>query len=434
MFVWVIILGLVNTGLLMVVLFRSVDKGVGPLKNTIESLKENQERAERLVREEMGKNREELQKNFNVFNESLLLRMNEVSNSQKNQLDTFSKQLSTLTEMNERKLETIRQTVEKQLKSLQEDNSLKLEKMRETVDEKLQSTLEKRLGDSFKIVSDRLEKVHEGLGEMQNLASGVGDLKNILTNVKTRGTWGEIQLGNLLEQILTTDQYETNVRTKQGSRDPVEFAIKLPGKDGRVVYIPIDAKFPKEDYERLLKAQDDGDGALIEDSAKAIESQIKFEAKKIRDKYIDPPFTTDFGIMYLPIEGLYAEVLRRPGLCEQLQRDYRVTLAGPTTIAALLNALQMGFRTLAVEKQASEVWNLLGVVKTEFGKFGGILEKTHEKLKQASNHIEVAARKTRTIERKLKNVQELPSSKNTLVIEEDDVDLSQEPQEDDAII
>lgn len=313
--------------------------------------------------------------------------------------------------MNEQKLEKVRDVVEKQLSSLQEDNKSQLEKMRVTVDEKLHATLEKRLGESFKIVSDRLEKVQQGLGEMQSLASGVGDLKKVLTNVKTRGTWGEIQLGNLLEQMLTSDQYDKNVITKKRGRDTVEFAIKLPGRGTDTVYIPIDAKFPKEDYERLLEAQDKGDVNTIEECGKAIENCIKLEARKIRDKYIDPPQTTDFAIMYLPIEGLYAEVLRRPGLCEKLQREFRVTLSGPTTITAILNSLQMGFRTLAVEKRASEVWTLLGAVKTEFGLFGGILDKTQKQLQAVSNTMERATSKSRRIEQKLKNVQELPSSR-----------------------
>ncbi|HBO97306.1 MAG TPA: DNA recombination protein RmuC [Candidatus Omnitrophica bacterium] len=352
---------------------------------------------ERLVREEMAANRRESAQSIHAFTDQLLK----------------------LTDMNERKLEKVREVVETRLQALQEDNSRKLEKMRETVDEKLHSTLEKRLGESFKVVSERLEKVHAGLGEMQSLASGVGDLKKVLTNVKTRGTWGEIQLGNLLEQMLTVDQYERNVVTKQGSRDPVEFAIKLPGRDGKVVYIPVDAKFPKEDYDRLLEAQDKNDMAALEESVKAIESRIKLEARKIRDKYIDPPHTTDFAIMYLITEGLYAEVLRRPGLCEFLQREFRVMVAGPTTIAAVLNSLQVGFRTLAVEKRASEIRQLLVAVKNEFGKFGDMLENTKKKLDSASKEIESAATKSRTIERKLSKVQELPSSvKPDLIVDE----------------
>lgn len=370
----------VNTVLLIIVLTKNSNQ------------RNEQDRIERLVREEASNSRLELSRN----------------------LESFSQQLLTLTQMNEQKLDRMRDVVETNLRSIQEDNSRKLEKMRETVDEKLQSTLEKRLGDSFKVVSERLEKVHQGLGEMQTLASGVGDLKKVLTNVKTRGTWGEIQLGNLLEQILTADQYERNVITKKDSRDPVEFAIKLPGKNSQPVYIPIDAKFPKEDYERLIEAQDQANIQGVEEAIKGIEGRIKLEAKKIRDKYIDPPHTTDFGILYLPIEGLYAEVLRHPGLCDFVQREYRVTLAGPTTIAAVLNSLQMGFRTLAVEKRASEVWVLLGAVKKEFGTFGDILRKTKEKLNQASNDIDLAETKTRTIERRLKDVQEIPSSPKVL--------------------
>jgi len=404
MFVFISVLVVINSILLIVILMRSNKNSLNELKSQFEMIEKNHERMERIIREDISKNREELGQNINTFSET-----------------------------NEKKLEKVREVVERQLRLLQEDNSQKLEKMRETVDEKLHSTLEKRLSESFRLVSDRLEKVHQGLGEMQTLASGVGDLKKVLTNVKTRGTWGEIQLGNLLDQILTQDQYEKNIPTKKGSRDPVEFAIKLPGHDGNVVYIPIDAKFPKEDYERLINAQDQGDVNLVEESTKAIETQIKFEAKKIRDKYIDPPNTTDFAILYLPIEGLFAEVLRRPGLTDQLQRDYRITVAGPTTITALLNSLQMGFRTLVVEKRASEVWTLLGGIKNEFGKFGDLLEKTHEKIKQAGDNIDIAARKSRTIERKLKNVQELPSSPKKNVIENSSVDTSLDTIKDDAV-
>jgi len=346
----------------------------------------------------------------------LLMRQSALEKNQDRSQQVTTQNLSNFSVMHEQKLERIRESVEKKLTEIQQDNSQKLEKMRQTVDEKLHETLEKRLGESFQLVSDRLEKVHQGLGEMQNLAAGVGDLKKVLTNVKTRGTWGEIQLGNLLEQILTPEQYEKNFVTKKGSNDPVEFAIKLPRENG--VYIPIDAKFPKEDYERLMQAQEDGNYALIEECTKAIEARIKLEAKKIKDKYIDPPYTTDFAILYLPIEGLYAEVLRRSGLCEFLQREYRISVAGPTTIAALLNSLQMGFRTLAVEKRASQVWELLGVVKGEFGKFGDLLDKTREKLDLASKNIELASTKSRTIERKLRDVQEMPSPDSKSLLED----------------
>jgi DNA recombination protein RmuC len=276
--------------------------------------------------------------------------------------------------------------------------------MRATVDEKLHETLEKRLGESFKLVSERLELVHKGLGEMQSLALGVGDLKKVLTNIKTRGTWGEIQLGNLLEQILASEQYVKNVVTKKGSNERVEYAVKLP--EG--VLLPIDAKFPQEDYQKLMEAQEQANPVLVEEFAKQLETRIKAEAKDIRDKYLDPPFTTDFGIMFLPIEGLYAEVLRRPGLADILQREYRVVLTGPSSLAALLNSLQMGFRTLAIQKRSSEVWTILGAVKAEFGKFGDLLEKTHKKLQEASNTIVDAAQKSRVIERRLKQVQEMP--------------------------
>jgi DNA recombination protein RmuC len=285
--------------------------------------------------------------------------------------------------------------------------------MRAVVDEKLQSTLEKRLADSFKQVSERLEQVYKGLGEMRSLATGVGDLKKVLTNVKTRGTWGEIRLSHILEQILTPDQYEVNVVTKKGSSERVEFAIKLPGQGlqkEKIVWLPIDSKFPQEDYQRLLDAQEAADKVLAQKSIKNLETRVKAEAKAIREKYIDPPHTTDFGIMFLPVEGLYAEVLRRPGLCDNLQRDYRIVVTGPTTLAALLNSLQMGFRTLAIEKRSSEVWELLGAVKTQFSKFGAVLAKTKKKLQEASNTIDKAEIRTRVIERKLSKVQELPQT------------------------
>jgi len=406
MLIVIICLLCVSIGFSILILMTARQQGhAEQLRERLEAIIQNQERTERIVREDIGKNREELTKNLHAFSV-----------------------------LNEQKLEKVREVVERQLKNLQEDNSRKLEKMRETVDEKLHSTLERRLGESFQTVSDRLEKVHQGLGEMQALATGVGDLKKVLTNVKTRGTWGEIQLGNLLDQILTVDQYEKNIPTKKGSRDPVEFAIKLPGRDNNVVYIPIDAKFPKEDYERLLQAQDEGNAVLVEESGRALEQRIKFEAKKIQDKYVDPPQTTDFAILYLPIEGLYAEVLRRPGLCEQLQRDFRVILSGPTTITAILNSLQMGFRTLAVEKRASEVWTLLGTVKSEFGKFGAILEKTHQKIKQAGEHIDTAARKSRTIERKLRHVEELPTNPDVELIDEPDLDAALDSVDDDVVV
>lgn len=390
------------------------------------------EKLERLVREETSHSREELSRNLSSSNQSFFSRLTEIATLQKNQLDTFSQQLLSLTQINEQKLEKIRSAVENNLKILRQENSEKLERMRETVDEKLHSTLERRLGESFKLVSERLEKVHQGLGEMQTLASGVGDLKKVLANVKTRGIWGEVQLGNLLDQILTPEQYEKNVITKKGSRDSVEFAIKMPGRDGAGVYLPIDAKFPLQDYERLMHAQEEANAQLMEEAGKALEQKLKLAAKNIRDKYLDPPFTTDFAILFLPIEGLYAEALRRPGFCDLLQREYRVLMTGPTTFAAILNSLQMGFRTLAVEKRASDVWMLLGAVKTEFGKFGEILDKTHKKLQEASNTIEDAARKSRTIESKLRNVQVIPVQGKPLL--ENEKDLSLEPLDRDALL
>ncbi|MBC8078879.1 MAG: DNA recombination protein RmuC [Gorillibacterium sp.] len=348
--------------------------------------------SDRRTREEMGHKLE-------AFNGTLLAFMDKLSDIQKQQLGTT-----------EAKLDKLRETVENRLKDLQDDNSRKLEQMRATVDEKLHATLEQRLGESFKLVSDRLEQVHKGLGEMQTLASGVGDLKKVLTNVKTRGIWGEVQLGNLLEQTLTIDQYEQNVATRKGSADRVEFAIKLPSKDGAggIIWLPVDSKFPTEDYQRLLDAQEAGDLEAVNHHLKQLETRLKAEGKDIKTKYIDPPHTTDFGLLFLPTEGLYAEALRRPGLSEWLQRECRVVLTGPTTLSALLNSLQMGFRTLAIEKRSSDVWQLLGAVKTEFGNFGDILDKTHKKLQEASNSIESAARKSRNIERKLNKVQELP--------------------------
>ena len=291
----------------------------------------------------------------------------------------------------------------------------KLEKMRETVDEKLHKTLEERLGQSFKLVSERLEAVQKGLGEMQTLASGVGDLKKVLSNVKTRGVLGEIQLGNILEQIMAPEQYEANVNTKKGSNDHVEFAIKLPGKDdlGQEVYLPIDAKFPQEDYVRLQTAYDSADLAGIDSASKALSACIKKFAKDIRDKYIDPPYTTDFGIMFLPLEGLFAEVVRQPELVAILQREYKIIVAGPTTLAAMLNSLQMGFKTLAIQKRSSEVWQILGAVKTEFTKFGGVLEKARKKISEADDELEkLVTTRTNVMLTKLRKVEELPSAES----------------------
>lgn len=366
------------------------------LQARLDSLEKALERNERLLREEMERNRTEM-----------------------------TRQIGTLTQSNEQKIEQLRQSVSGGLQQIQEDNSRKLDQMRQTVDEKLQGTLERRLGESFRLVSERLEQVQKGLGEMQELASGVGDLKRVLTNVKTRGTWGEIQLGALLEQILTPEQYSTNVAPKPGSTERVEFAIRLPGRDeleGKSVWIPLDAKFPKEDYERLLIAQEKADPLQAEEAAKRLEEQIRKCGRDIRDKYICPPHTTDFAILYLPIEGLYAEVIRRTGLVEALQQTCRVVVAGPTTLSALLNALQMGFRTLAIQKRSSEVWKLLGAVKLEFARFTDHLDAVQKKLHQASDSIEDAARKSRQIQRRLKDVQELPASEAPALLDADSVE------------
>ncbi len=328
-------------------------------------------------------------------------------------LDSVKKDMGErLTQMGqtaEQSAERVRNVLNEQLASIQKDNAEKLEQMRKTVDEKLHATLEERLGQSFKLVSERLELVQRGLGEMQSLASGVGDLKRVLTNVKTRGTWGEFQLEALIEQIFTRDQYEKNMATRPGAAERVEIAIRLPGRaDDQPVWLPIDAKFPIEDYQRLLDAHDQSDNTMVEEAAKALEARIRGEAKKIKDKYIEPPHTTDFAVMYLPTEGLYAEVLRRTGLAESLQRDYRVVVTGPTNTAAMLNSLQMGFRTLAIEKRSSEVWALLGGVKTEFEKFGGVIAETEKKLQEAANKFQTVGVRTRAIQRKLQDVQALP--------------------------
>lgn len=332
--------------------------------------------------------------------------------------DTLTRQLQDMSEANARRLAEIRTTLDAQLTQLQQGNAAKLDEMRAVVDEKLQSTLQARLGESFKQVADRLEQVHKGLGEMQTLAQGVGDLKHLLTNVKTRGMFGEAQLASLLEQVLAPDQYATQVVTRPGTRNPVDFAVRLPGRgdDGAPCWLPIDAKFPNEDYERLLDAQQRADVEGVEAAGKALEQRIRLEAKAMAEKYLEPPHTTDFAILFLPTEGLYAEVLRRPGLMELLQRDHRVTLAGPTTLMAMLNSLQMGFRTLALEKRSSEVWQVLGAVKTEFGKFGDVLAKVKGQTQTVLNTLEQAEVRSRAMGRALKTVEALPQDRSTALL------------------
>ena len=419
----VLALGLIVLVMQVFLLQRAGRQGES-LDPAFHSLEAGLERVERELRQEMARgrqeaataargDREEQSASLDRLTKTLAAQVGQLGSLQAQQLESFALQLTRLTQSNEQRFEQLRLAVQVQLGAMQADNASKLEEMRKTVDEKLHATLEQRLGDSFKLVSERLEQVHKGLGEMQTLAAGVGDLKKVLTNVKTRGTWGEVQLESLLDQVLTAEQYAKNVATRPNSCERVEFAIRLPGRElgeneQHPVWLPIDAKFPMEDYQRLVEAQDRADPLAVEVAAKALEMRLRDEAKKIRDKYVEPPHTTDFAILYLPTEGLYAEALRRPGLADGLQRDFRISIAGPTTLAALLNSLQMGFRTLAIEKRSSEVWSVLGAVKTEFGKFGEALEVTRKKLEQATKSIESAGVRTRQIERKLKGVEALP--------------------------
>ncbi len=385
------------------------DQKLGTMRETIEQRLET-------IRNETGASaksmREETAAILKASSEALVATLRTFGEQQKAELGGFGQRLDKLVETNRSGLDELKVTVEQRLKLIQEDNATKLEQMRATVDEKLQGTLEKRLGESFRLVSERLEQVQKGLGEMQTLATGVGDLKRVLTNVKSRGTWGEVQLGAMLEQMLTPEQFATNVSTK-GAGERVEFAVKLPGRGedrDDIVWLPIDAKFPVEDYQRLLDAQEKADPVAAEAAAKQLEARIKQCASDIQQKYLNPPKTVDFGILFLPTEGLFAEVLRRPGLAEHVQRESHVMIAGPTTLGALLTSLQMGFRTLAIQRRSSEVWNLLAAVKTEWSKYGEVLDKVKRKLDEASNTVEDAGRRTRAIGRKLRDVQELPAA------------------------
>ena len=401
---------------------------------------ERLERIERELRREIAESsragRQELAQNLAAFQQTLVQQSGEATRTQNTQIDAFGQQLallqktlsdtltnqlSSLSESNARRMNEVRETLEKQLVQLQTNNAAKLDEMRATVDEKLQATLQARLGESFKQVADRLEQVHKGLGEMQSLAQGVGDLKHLLTNVKTRGIFGEAQLASLLEQVFVPDQYAVQVPTRPGSKNVVDFAIKLPGKsdNGEPLWLPIDAKFPNEDYERLLDAQGRADGVAAEAAGKALETRIRLEAKSISEKYVEPPYTTDFAILFLPTEGLYAEVLRRPGLMESLQREHRITLAGPTTLLAMLSSLQMGFRTLALEKRSSEVWQVLGAVKTEFGKFGDVLARVKAQTETVLKTIDGAETRSRAMGRALKKVEALPDAQAQVLIPAD---------------
>lgn len=442
----------------------------------LDALKEDSARVERILREEQRAGREELQQGFDRFRSLLGEQLDGMSKQQAERIDGFGQRLALLTERtdaglqalarqltedarksreettlalgrfgeqqqqrlaalgaeHEKRMGEVRATLEAKLGAMQQDNAAKLEQMRATVDERLHATLETRLGESFKLVSERLEAVQRGLGEMQNLATGVGDLKRVLTNVKKRGIFGEVQLGALLEDMLTAEQYHSNVITVPGSNERVEFAIRMPGQEeGEQVYLPIDAKFPVEDYQRLLDAQESADAEAAHAAGRALEVRVREEAKRIHGKYVAPPHTTDFAVLYLPTEGLYAEVIRRPGLFETLQREHRVTVAGPTTLSALLNSLQMGFRTLAIAKRSSEVWKILGAVKSEFGKFGLVLDKTRKQLDAARNSIDSAGVRTRAIERKLRDVESLSGEASSLLLDDvpaldDDTDESSE--------
>ena len=390
------------------------EKGLERLER---ELREELARGRREDAEEAFRDREERAQSATFLSQAVTTQFGQFGTAQSERLEAFARELNRFSLGLDERFERLKMTVEGRLTAIQADNASKLEEMRRTVDEKLHATLEQRLGESFKLVSDRLEQVHRGLGEMQSLAAGVGDLKRVLSNVKTRGTWGEVQLSALLEQLLTADQFAANVATRPDSGERVDFAIRLPGKgDGAVVWLPIDAKFPIEDYQRLIDAQERGEAALVEEASKAIEVRLKAEARSIRDKYVAPPHTTDFALLYLPTEGLYAEALRRPGLADTLQRDFRVSLAGPTTLAALLNSLQMGFRTLAIEQRSAEVWAVLGAVKTEFGKFGEALAHTRKKLDEASNSISKAETRTRQLSRRLREVEALPAGESEQLI------------------
>jgi DNA recombination protein RmuC len=472
---------LIFQSILLCILFRGRhSNSQKPVLEKFNEYEKRLDRSELSIKDEFGRNREEIAKSARDSREELNLGLvsftgmlegnlrsviesadksakinrDELSRSLKSFEENFSKNVSMFNELQREKFgelitkqdglarntheifDKIRESVERKLLDIQQDTSVKLEKMRETVDEKLHRTLETRLGESFKIVSDRLELVQKGLGEMHNLAAGVGDLKKVLTNVKTRGVLGEYQLGNILEQILTADQYGLNVKTKTGSNDMVEFAVKIPSKEdaGKILWLPVDAKFPSEDYEKLLAAYEAGEVRDIDQYKKDLERKIKSFAKDIKTKYVDPPNTTDFALMFLPFESLYAEVLRIPALFESVQREHKIIITGPTTISAFLSSLQIGFRSLAVERRTSEIWELLGAVRTEFGKFGEVLQKTKEKLDSASKELDKAGTRTRVIERKLQHVQTIPSSKAEKLLEEPNKYEEPDAKEDDLFL
>ena len=411
---------------------ESIFKFDTTLERTEKSIKDEFQRNRKETSETSQTNRGELTKSLKAFEDNFSENIKNLNDLLRQNFGDFNKQQIDLNKQATENIKNIEKTIEKNLKSIREDNTIQLNEMRKTVDEKLQTTLEKRLGESFKQVSDRLEQVHKGLGEMQNIATGVGDLKKVLSNVKTRGVLGEYQLENILEQILTPDQYAKNVATKKGSQANVEFALKLPGKEaGKEVWLPIDSKFPIEDYDRLLDAFDKGEKEGIESAQKVLIKKIESFAKSISEKYIDPPHTTDFGIMFLPVESLYAEVLRHPGLFEILQRKYKITVTGPTTLSALLNSLQMGFRTLAVQKRSSEVWDILKAVKFEFKEFSGVLTKVHKQLNTASGTLDtLRTTRTNVMERKLKDVETFTALESKEILELPDNNLIEKSNEE----
>ena len=416
---------IITVGLIIIVLLimcllqiKSLKKGGGQGREIRES--------QRILQQDIMDSRQEtlnyVQGSFQGLGQILTDNQKQTADIQDKRLAELNRQFHLMAMQSEQKLEQMRQTMEKRLEVLREDNSKQLEEMRATVDEKLQKTLDARISQSFKLVSERLEQVYKGLGEMQTLASGVGDLKKVLSNVKTRGILGEIQLGAILEQILSPEQYEENISTKPYSTERVEYAVKLPGEGDGFVYLPIDAKFPADAYTYLMDAYDTGDPMQIQEAAKMLERAVKKSAKDIRDKYVQPPATTDFAIMFLPFEGLYAEVVRR-GMVEVLQREYKINIAGPTTMAALLNSLQMGFKTLAIQKHSSEVWDILGAVKTEFDKFGDVLEATQNRINQANAELDkLIGTRTRSIQRKLRGVTAREEEETKKLLQFTDID------------
>ena len=435
---WLILFGTALTAVLAIALLVRGAKGVEDAgKEVRDELRMGREEARNAGKEL----REEVSAGLKSTNETLSSTLESMGQVQQVQLEAMTKQLKELTDSNQGALDRIRTTFDSRVKELQEGNEKKLEEMRKTVDEKLHDTLEKRLGESFKLVSDRLDAVHKGLGEMQNLATGVGDLKRVLTNVKTRGTWAEVQLGAILEQIFTPEQYEKNVQVKTDSSERVEYAIRLPGpKDepGTPVWLPIDSKFPQEDYLRLQEAAEQSDPDAVQAAAEALARTVRVAAKDIHDKYVNPPSTTDFGIMFLATEGLYAEILRQQTVVDDLLQRYRVVIAGPTTLAAILSSLRMGFQTLAIEQRAVEVWRVLGAIKSEFGKFGDVLDKVKRQLNTASRTIEETGMRSRAMEKKLRSVEQLPEAEASKILalpsagernEVDDAEVQEETTE-----